>query len=292
MLDNVWVVDGILNKADGKNIRVRYGSSCENCKTHGVNGNLEHEQIEKVLSQYDPDEREARFSGRPLSMSGRIYKTFDPAVHVATDEFMPPEGELVSVGMAVDPAIAKPLAILWYYVDNTGTVHFYDEHPEFDFEGAKDCNLSVKEYADLIRAQENGRKVDVRILDRHFGNVRRQLGGKTLKEEFDDVGLEFQDSYALSGDEVETGIWKVKDYLRYDKTKKVDSLNTPKLRISPKCKNLIASFKMWGRDQKTGKPKEEFKDFCDVLRYALMSNPEIEVARAWNGTKPYYGVES
>lgn len=292
LLDNVWVVDGLLNKADGKNIRVRYGSSCENCKTHGVNGNLDHEQIEKVLSQYDPDEREARFTGKPLSMSGRIFKTFDPAVHVAADEFMPPEGQAISIGMAVDPAIGKPLAIIWWYVDKSGIVHVYDEHPEIQFEGAKDSNLTVKEYADLIRARENGRQVDTRILDRHFGNVRRTMGGMTLRDEFNEVGIEFQDSYSLGGEEVETGIQKVKEYLRWDASKSMDALNRPRLRISPKCKNLIASLKMWGRDPKTGKPKEEFKDFVDVLRYALMTNPEVETAAKWTGTKPYYGVDS
>jgi len=292
LLDNVWVVDGLLNKADGKNIRVRYGSSCENCKTHGVNGNLEHEQIEKVLSQYDPDEREARFTGRPLSMSGRIFKAFDPAVHVAADEFLPPTDEPVSIGMAVDPAIGKPLAILWYYVDRAGIVHIYDEHPEIQFEGAKDSNLTVKEYADLIRTRENGRQIETRILDRHFGNVRRTMGGLTLRDEFNEVGIEFQDSYSLGGEEVETGIQKVKEYLRWDASKPMDALNRPRLRISPKCKNLIAAMKMWGRDPKTGKPKEEFKDFADVLRYILMTNPEIDVARAWTGTKPYYGVNS
>ncbi len=293
LLDNVWVVDGLLNKADGKNIRVRYGSSCENCKQHGVNGNLEHAQIEKVLSQYDPDEREARFSGRPLSMSGRIFKTFDPAIHVAASEFLPPEGEKISIGMSVDPAIGKPFAIIWYYVDGTGSVNVYDEYPETEFHGAKDPNLTVKEYADLIRARETGRTVDVRILDRHFGNARRINGGQTLRESFNEVGIEFQDSYSLGGEEVETGIHHVREYLRWDASKPMDALNRPRLRISPKCKNLIASMKMWGRDPKTGKPKEEFKDFADVLRYALMSNPEIETRQDWSGgSKPFYGVQS
>ncbi len=293
LLDNVWVVDGLLNKADGKNIRVRYGSSCENCKQHGVNGNLEHEQIEKVLSQYDPDEREARFTGKPLSMSGRIFKRFDHSVHVAKEPFEPPTDQQISLGMVVDPAIGKPFAMLWRWVDKTGTVHYYDEYPHVPFQGAKDSNLTVKEYADLIRVQENGRKVDSRILDRHFGNVRRTTGGLTLKQEFDEQGLEFTDSYALSGDEIETGIKKVLEYLRYDAAKPIDSANRPKIVISPTCTNLIAAFKSWGRDPKTLKPKEEFKDFMDLVRYDLMSNPIVEVDRPWvEGRKPFYGVQS
>lgn len=292
LLDNTWVVDGILNKHDGKNIRVRYGSSCENCKQHGVNGNLEHDQIEKVLSQYDPDEREARFTGRPLSMSGRIFKTFNHSVHVAKEEFQPPT-EGISLGMVVDPAIGKPFAILWRWVDKTGTVHYYDEYPEVKFQGAKDSNLTVKEYAELIRARENGRQFESRILDRHFGNVRRTTGGLTLKQEFDEQKLEFTDSYAMAGDEVETGILKVKDYLRYDTTKPIDAVNRPRIVISPKCKNLIAAFQSWGRDPKTLKPKEDYKDFMDLVRYDLMSNPEVDPGSTWkSGSKPYYGVQS
>ena len=293
LLDNVWVVDGLLNKSDGKNIRVRYGSSCETCKQHGTNGNLEHEQIEKVLSQYDPDEREARFSGRPLSMSGRIFKTFDPAVHVSPDEFQPPKDEPISIGMVVDPAIGKPLAILWRYVDRTGTVHYYDEWPDFKFHGAKDSNLTVKDYVELIKGREAGLvKIDSRILDRHFGNTRRTLGGLTLRQEFMEAGLDFTDSYQCD-EEIETGILKVKEYLRYDKTKPIDGLNRPKVRISPKCVNLIAALKNWTRDPKTGKPKEDFKDFIDLIRYDLMSNPEVEPPQSWgNGDKPWYGVDS
>src|SRR3990167_522259 len=65
LYDQPWVVDGILGKANGRDVRVRYGDSCENCKQHGVNGNLEHEHIERLLAQFDVEEREARKSGKP-----------------------------------------------------------------------------------------------------------------------------------------------------------------------------------------------------------------------------------
>ena len=293
LLDNPWVVSGILEKSNGKDIRVRYGNACENCKQHGKNGHLEHGQIEKILNQYDADEREARFSGKPLSFSGRILKTFDRAVHVSRDEIVPPTSG-ISRYMVVDPAIAKPLAVLWAYVDAAGVVSIYDEWPDFPFEGAKDSNLTVKDYADIFKAREGGAIFSARILDRHFGNVRRTLGGKTLKEEFGDFDLDFKDSYAMDPSvEVETGILKIKEYLRYDKTKPVDSLNRPKLVISPKCTNTITALDRWSRNPKTGKPLDELKDFVDDVRYLLMDGPEVEVARAWNrGSQPYHGVNA
>lgn len=287
LLDNIWVVDGLLN-SHSKDIRVRYGNSCENCKQHGVNGNLDHAQIERVLGQYDPDEREARFTGKPLTLSGRIFKSFDRSVHVAQDEFEPPQG--ATIGMACDPAIAKPLAMLWRYVDEAGVLHYYDEYPETPFEGAKDSNLTVSDYAAIIKSREQGRVVQSRILDRHFGTARRSLGGQTLQEEFSAAGIDFANSYTMD-EEIETGISKIKELLRWDKSKPQDSLNRPRIRISPKCRNLIAALERWGRDPKNGKPLEAYKDFIDVLRYDVMSCPSIEVASSWvPSSQAHYGV--
>lgn len=288
LLDNVWVVDGILNKHDGKDIRVRYGSSCENCKQHGVGGNLDHDQIEKVLSQYDPDEREARFSGKPLTLSGRIYKSFDRKVHVAnTPLILPKTG--VTLYQAIDPAVSKPIASIWAWVGVDGVVHIYDEDPETQFEGAKDSHLGVSDYVALWKARES-RSVETRIIDRHFGASRRSLGGITLKQEFAEAGLDFIDSYNTD-QEVETGIFKVKEFLKYDTSKPLDGLNRPRLVISPTCKNTIAAFERWGRNPETGKPKEEYKDFSDCVRYLLMTDPIHEVARNWlRDSNPYFGV--
>lgn len=290
LLKNPWVVDGLFGKHNGKSIKVRYGNSCENCIEHGKNGNLRHARIEQILAEYDDDEREARFSGKPLSLSGRILKGFNRDVHVSKDEFEPPEG--ASIGMVMDPAIGKPCFILWRYVDAAGVVHYYDEYPNTPFEGAKDSNLTVKDYAEIIRAKEAGRPVASRILDRHFGNARRTLGGKSLKEEFSEEGIEFSDSYTAQ-EEVETGILKVKGYLAYDKTKPVDAINRPKVIFSPRCKNAIIAAERWSRHPETLKPTEEYKDPMDCVRYDLMSNPEVETARAWPTQKPaFYGVQS
>jgi hypothetical protein len=249
---------------------------------------LQHNDIQQIISRYDPDELEARAHGKFLHLSGRIFKVFDRSVHVAKDEFEPPQG--ATIGMACDPAIAKPLAMLWRYVDAAGVLHYYDEYPETTFEGAKDSNLTVTDYAAIINGKEQGRPVESRILDRHFGTARRSLGGQTLQEEFSAAGIDFRNSYSMD-EEIETGISKIKELLRWDKTKPQDSLNRPRIRISPKCRNLIAALERWGRDHKNGKPLEAYKDFIDVLRYDVMSNPAVEVATAWpTAPAAHYGV--
>lgn len=289
LYDEPWIVDGLLNKHDGNDYRIIYGNVEENCKDHTPGGTLKHDQIEKILAQYPEDEREARRTGKPLSLSGRIFKSFDRNVHVREFEII---NSGVSHGMVVDPAIGKPLAIVWRFVDAAGVLHYYDEFPNFEFQGAKDSNLTVSDYVELIKAREAGRKIDTRILDRHFGNVRRTLGGLTLKQEFEQAGISFTDSYTMEpAAEVEAGILKVKEYLKHDKTKPIDALNTPKIIIHPNCKNIISSFERWSRNPETGKPLEYGKDFMDCIRYDVMSNPAIETPRNWGtGKQPFYGV--
>lgn len=291
LLENPWVVDGILSKADGGDIRVRYGSSEENCKQHGKNGHIDHDQLEKILAQYEPDEREARRTGKPLSMSGRIFKRFDQAVHCVPEIVPPASG--VSYGLSIDPAIGKPMYILFRYVDGAGVVHYYDEYPsDIRFQGAKDSSLTLKDYAEIIRSKMQGHAFDSLIIDRHFAGARRNMGGKTFLAEFQEHFPDMRASYTLASDEIETGINKIKEYLAWDQTKERSALNRPRILISKTgCPNLVTSLERWGRDQRTGKPLEDFKDPVDALRYDLMSNPAVEVARDWGGIRQaHYGV--
>lgn len=292
LLDNVWIVDGLLGKHDGNDVRVRYGSSCENCREHGVNGSLEHKQIMRVLDQFDPEEREARFTGKPLSMSGRIFKGFDRNVHVAKEVIQPPDGGVTHY-MAVDPAIGKPMFVVWSYVDAAGVVTVYDEYPDFKFEGSKDSNLTVADYAQMFKAKEKGRIISVRIIDRHFAAARRTPGGNTLKADFEEQGLSFQDSYSTDGEaEIETGIIQVRKFINYDKSKPLDSINRPRLVISPNCTNTIAAMERWARDPKTLKPMEIYKDGADCIRYIIGANPEVETVSTWKQRAPHFGVNN
>lgn len=288
LMDAAWMLDNLVSKADGKHIKLVGGDIEQNCRDHSPAGLLAHSDIERMLLNYDPDELEARRSGKFMHLSGRILKGFDRNVHVVERE-APVDVCRVNV---CDPAIAKPLALLWAWADATGSIHIYDEHPEFEFHNARDSNLTVPEYANqIILPHEEGKRIDRRILDRHFGTVRRTMGGKTLKEEFLDAGLEFEDSYVMAPDvEVETGILKIKDYLRYDKTKPVDSLNRPRLTVSPRCVNTIAAIERSSRDPKTGKQVDDgYKDFFDNVRMLVMSEPRWEAPSTWTpGTGPVY----
>ena len=295
--DEPWIVDGILDKHDGKDYRIIYGGVEDNCRDHTPGGTLAHDQIERILSKYPEDEQQARRTGKPLSLSGRVFKNFDRSIHVLKDEVRPPDG--TAVYQVIDPAAGKPFAAIYAYVDSGGNLVVFDEWPNFSFFGAKDPGLNVKGYADLFAAKEVGFKVQTRIMDRHYGNSRHTPGSLTLREEFANVGVDFINSYEV-GDidaEVKTGIIKVADFLAYNKSMPIDSVNRPKLTIAPNCVNTIESISKWTWDTKsllgsrTRAKDNHYKDFCDCVRYLVMSNPEIEIVRGgWDAAKPHYGV--
>ena len=274
-------------------IRVIYGATEENCIEHGKNGVIPHSAIQALSDSCDPDDRAARLEGKFMHMAGQIYKSFDRAVHtfkLDTDLANFLSGK--ETFQVVDPAIGKPLACIWAAVGATGVIEVYDEYPlGVEFQGMKDSDLTVQKYKDLFLAKEEGHKIGTRILDRHFGNTRRTLGGLTLKQEFDEVGIEFIDSYTSDDKtEIETGILKVKSLLSYNKAIPISNINRPRIMIADHCINTIHAFERWRRDPKTGKPLEEYKDFSDDVRYLAMANPEIEPDRPWIVKNGHYGV--
>ena len=290
-----WIWDRLVAQDGKTGIYVVYGRTEDNCIEHGVNGVIPHKAIENMSNKCaDEDERQACLEGKFMHLAGCIFKGFKCEVHVIPESLV----ELADkeIYMVCDPAIGKPLFVIWAAIGTAGDITIYDEWPNFEFNKAKDPNYGVAEYAEQFKIKEvrvQGKPIQ-RILDRHFGNARRTLGGLTLKQEFSEVGIDFMDSYTISeiGAEVETGILKVKDALRYNDKKPIDALNQPKLRVSDNCTNTIHALERWSRDPKTGKPKEEYKDGADVVRYLVMSNPEVCKPVDWNIESLSYGVNN
>lgn len=245
------------------------------CKQHGVRGHLDHDTIQRQIAEYDSDEREARVGGKAMYLKGLIYKDFNPQVHVLKETVMPPSG--ATVYHVVDPHEDKPFAMIWAFVDGRGDIYVYDEWPNQEFEKWRSCNLGIKEYKDIMGDKEQGVTVYKRIIDRHFAEIRHMVGmtRKTLRDQFREVGIEFAPSYQAL-EEVKAGILKVRDYLHYQPDRPLDFNNKPKLFINPHCRNTIKHLSRWSRDPKTEEVQDAFKDFCDVVRYLICDNPQID----------------
>ena len=151
--NSAWIYDRLVAH-DGENgIRVVYGDTEDNCKEHGKNGVIPHAAIQALSDSCDPDDRAARLHGKFSHLAGQIFKTFKREIHTFKD---PPPGFLdgKEIYMVVDPAIGKPLAVIWAAVDATGTLWVYDEYPNLEFQGARDSNLTVTDYVQLFKGKE------------------------------------------------------------------------------------------------------------------------------------------
>lgn len=256
---------------------VVYGSMEDACIQHGKNGHLEHENIQKMIAEMDPEEREARAEGKAMYLRGLIFKTFDRNVHVLKEDIRPPYGALVK--QVVDPHSDKPFATIWSFEDGRGDTYIFDEWPNEDFYKMHNCQLTIKDYKQIYSDKEAGLNVIKRIIDRHFADTASSVNKRTLRQELQSIGLNYWPSYKAE-QEIDTGIERIRRSLAYDSSKPLSSLNQPKLFINPSCKNTIRSLTKWSRDSKTGKVNDSFKDYCDTVRYLLMDSHELSTDSA------------
>lgn len=264
-----------------------YGDIEDNCKTHGVRGQLEHENIQRMVSEMDPEEVEARAHGKAMYLQGLVFKNFEPSIHILDQHFTVPSG--AQVWQIVDPHGDKPFACIWGFCDRTGTLFQVDEWPNEDFYKMHGCTLGIQDYKRIFAQKEQGWNVTKRIMDRHFSEVRTVHTRATLREEFAKVGLNYEISYHGGVEEVHSGVVRVRDFLSYNPEKPIDSLNRPKYYVSPKCTNTIKSFQRWSVDPKTGDYKDEFKDYMDCVRYWAMGNPRHSAPAPYQEPKRIFG---
>lgn len=240
------------------------------CKEHGTRGHLKHDDIEKMIAEYSPEEREARVGGKAMYLQGRVFKTFTPNVHVLKEPVRAPlHSTLYNV---VDPHTNKPFFAIWAWPCKNGDLIIVDEHPNEDFFKMHNCQWTIEDYKRMYSSKEHGYEVK-RIIDHHFADVRSAATKKTLKEDLESIGLSYESSYTAT-EEIDTGVLKVREYLRYDASRPVDTVNRPKIFVNPHCLNTIKSFQYWAIDPKTGKYKDDYKDPMDCVRYLVMANPQ------------------
>lgn len=260
---------------DGKQIGsvyVLYSEIEDACIEHGIRGFLKHENILQMLSFYDPDEKDARAKGKPTHLIGRIYPDFEVKDPYVVDDFMIPEdwGKVC----IIDPHDGIPFAITWGAIDHAGQVWIYDEFPFEDLEKLHSTNMTIPDYARIIREKEGRNKILQRIIDPYFANKRYSNSGLTIKQELLDLGLNFEDG-DTSG--LDVGHKRVREFLKYIKTQPVRGTNHPTLHIFKSCRNHWRSLLRYKRKlNRSGEVKdkialdETYKHFCDNIRHLIM----------------------
>jgi hypothetical protein len=249
------------------------------------------EQIDAWAETLDEDEKRARIYGEFFDLQGRVYKSFSrkrpPEGHVMPrDEWMAENKDWRTYPgfCVVDPHDRKPFAIAWGVVTPRDQMVFIDEWPNVDFIRQKSWRASTPEYAETIRNKERNlwmtmtdasaayvgeeRPANImwRIMDPNFGRTPKAGTGRTLEDEFCDFDLNFDTSV---DDDVEEGHIVVKRDL-YEK----------RLLFLDNCTNTIKAMESYVWDEYRGKtdrspkekPKDKYKDFADLVRYACKSD--------------------
>lgn len=259
--------------------KILYADIEDNCIEHGVRGILRHEDIVKMISAYDDEEREARQHGRPMYLRGLVYKKFKRGIHTIPRFTIPKHWPR---WMAIDPHDRQPNAMVWAALDPTGDLYFYDE----DFS----TDLTKETVKRIIEKERQYGRATRRLIDPNFGLKRYGNSGRTVKEEYEiESRLQgYPMRFAPANDDIPAGHKKVREWLNYDEAKPIDERNHPKLYFFDDLQNTIHGmthymYEDWkaGKDTKSQKerPQEKYKHFPDAVRYIIMDNPTNRVLR-------------
>ena len=264
----------------------------DNCKVHGMNGFLEHKHIEKIFDAIrDPDEKEARRSGKPLYFTGRKYKSYDPEFHLITRKEMYeiwPGIDKYPMVLACDPHDRRPFVFVWAKVTPRGDLVFWWEYPNYLSHNVlypmiKDSRLAIRDYAKIIHDFELGRKDVMRVIDARYICERVRMDDKkTIVEDFKEFHLEFEKGQT----DVKFRANAINDYFLNRPGKNCPE-GSRRVWILSDLKNLEWSFRNHVWDEWKGKDKDEkdakqevrntpAKCFCNCAEYICSVHPEYK----------------
>ena len=231
---------------------------------------LPEKEKQAIIANWPEHERAAREQGQFLEFSGLIYPELDNYVHLLDERTIDPSFPVV---FAMDPHQRKGTYGVWAAITPNDDIICFDE---LHFKG------TAKECVEEIHRKEcyHSARTILRVAD---PAINKQVSGygseRTTEDEFRDAGMSF--SYADNGS---GGSNAVHEYLKFDKSKPVDSVNKPRLYFTKNCKELwhdMTHF-IWDewrhgnelRDEKE-RPKDYLKDFPDCVRYIVAMRPSF-----------------
>ena len=260
LAEQVWVYDELF-LSESKEVS-RFYAVMEDNKY------ISKEAQEEFISHLTEDEKLARVHGKFMHLSGLIYKEFNTNIHVVDDYEYPGGYKIVFV---LDPHDRKAHCGIWLTVDTDDNLCVIKE---IKFKG------TLQELVMEIKRQELTlhSKVALRIIDPNKGRSPSYIGDRgTIVDEFRKLGMHFYDKVA---DGIPAGHLIVSKYLYYNRTKPLGYTNKPRLTIFKSCKETIKGMThyIWVEDKNPNerdaaeKPRDLYKDFPDVIRYACVAD--------------------
>jgi phage terminase large subunit-like protein len=276
---SAWIKDDIYDKRDGEMVEYVTADVWENCEgeTRGI---LKREHINRMISQYDENEIEARVNGKFGHLLGLVHKGFDPKIHII-DPF-DIDRENYCVAMAVDTHPRVPEAVLWMAIDNKGRKFIIDEL----FYKGTDAEFSAE-----IKKKEVGMRIFDRLIDPSGYNEDDRTTEKSFADRLEKLGLSFR----AGSKKLHECIKRTDNAFKYE-YRDGQMIIEPEVYIFRSCTGLTKELQgyVWDEykgktaDEKTpkGQPKDKDDHFVENLHRLLIEDykfrPVIKRARNTN----------
>lgn len=212
-----------------------------NCVEHGVRGILRHEDIIKMVSEYDDEDKQARIFGKFQHLTGLIFKKFSRVVHVIEPFELKKEDWVVIEAFDCHPRTKD--AIMWVALDRNGRYVIADELWE-NFDGTDTLAWNI------LERQKQFRIVKM-LLDPSAWNVDQHTQTCLFSELFKHNLV-----YEQGSKERSLAIMRTKSALNYvfqaGQYQKV-----PELYVFSTCKRTIWEFEHWQWQEWTGKTADK-----------------------------------
>ena len=272
LIGSAWLYDELVANQDSEEeYRTYVTAEVEDaCIDHGVRGFLKHEDIVKMVSQYKPEDMQARVFGKFQHLTGLIFKEFNPDIHIirpfelSRDDF--------AVYQSWDTHPRENEAILWVAVDRKGTKYVVDELWS---------DAPTDELVARIKSIDAKYRVVRRVLDPlgFIEDKRTNLSfAKLLSATY---GLVYEPASKRRMD----GIGMIKDALSYQ-LKGSDMIKPPGIYYFNSCPRTIWETQHWqwqeysGKSQerhgKSGTPQDKDDHFMEALGRVFLDNAQFK----------------
>lgn len=199
------------------------------------NPTINRHEIEKMRERTTDDTWNLEYMAIESDYAGILISEFDYKLHVGERTL---ENTFTYV-RGIDWGIDHPTTCLWVAIDEINAeVYIYDEFVKSGFVISESC--------DVIKSRTD-RPIVWSVIDPST-NKRNSQTGRTDKDEFARYGVP-----CVAGDNRDRGLDITKMFFKKNKIK-----------IHPKCKNLINEIRIYQRGDKTG------DDCIDPMRYVLV----------------------
>lgn len=213
-----------------------------NCKEHGIRGILEHKDIERMIAEYDEEDKQARIYGKFQHLTGLVFKEFSRKIHVIKPFEI--NRRDFTVYERFDPHPRNADAVGWYAINKYGQKFIIDELR---------MNGTTTEVAAEIRKRDDLYRIENRKADPWIFNKDQHFDGsvKSIAREFEDQGL----YYEPASKQRTQAISKIRDALKYQSVG--DQLvQLPDLWVFDTCVEHIYEFEHWQYHEYKGKAAE------------------------------------